>query len=315
MKNEKSQLKSKIVFFGTPDFAIPVLHELAEGFLVESVITQPDKPKGRKKVLTSPPIKEYAATRDFLILQPEKLDKNFIDKLKEIKPDLGVVVAYGKILPKEIINIPKYGFLNIHASLLPKYRGAAPIQAALLNGDKETGITIMEVDTGLDTGDIISQVKIEIKKEDNLETLHDKLSEFGAKLLVKTIPGYISGEIKPEEQDDSKASVFPTISKGQGRIVWNNSAEHISNQIRAFTPWPGAFTFFNDKKLDIIEAKPIECDENRLIGQVFEQGKKILVQCKDNCLEIKKVKLEGKKEVDIQSFVNGYPNFIGYEIK
>jgi len=306
--------KTKVIFLGTPEFAIPTLRELAENFSIEAVVTQPDKPKGRKKVLSSPPIKEYATTRDFLILQPQKMDEEFINRLNEIKPDIGIVVAYGKILPKEIFNIPKYGFLNIHASLLPKYRGAAPIQATLLHGDKETGVTIMKVDTGLDTGDIISQEKIEINKNDNLETLHDKLSEIGAELLAKTIPDYISGKIKPTKQDDSKASVFPTISKGQGRIVWQNSAEYIFNQIRAFTPWPGAFTFFNDKKLDIIKAEPIECEEDRIIGQVFKKGNKILVQCKENCLELKKIKLEGKKEIDIQSFVNGHPDFIGSKL-
>ncbi len=306
---------SRIIFFGTPDFAIPALRELAENFSIEAVITQPDKPKGRKKEPIAPPIKKYASTRDFLILQPQKLDKKFIGQLEKLKPDLGVVVAYGKILPKQILDLPKHGCLNIHASLLPKYRGAAPIQAALLNGDKKTGITIMKIDKGLDTGDIISSQSIEIQKQDNLQTLHDKLAELGAQLLIKTIPDYIAGKIKPQKQDESKASVFPTISKGQGRILWKNSAEHIFNQIRAFTPWPGAFTFYNNKKLDIIEAEPVECGENRLIGQIFGFNNKVLVQCKENCLEIKKVKLEGKKEIDIQSFINGHSDFIGFELE
>ncbi len=315
MKKEKRQLKNKIVFFGTPDFAIPTLRELAENFSIEAVITQPDKPKGRKKLLTPPPVKKYATTRDFLILQPDNLDKDFIDQLNKLKPDLGIVVAYGKILPKEILDLPKHGCLNIHASLLPKYRGAAPIQAALIHGDNQTGVTIIKMDTGLDTGDIISQDKIEIKKEDNLETLHDKLSGLGAQLLIKTIPNYISGKIKPQKQDESKASVFPTISKGQGRIAWKDSAEHIFNKIRAFTPWPGAFTFFNDKKLDILEAEIYECGEDRLLGQVFNIGDRVLIQCGKDCLEIKIVKLEGKKQVNAKSFINGHPDFIGQELK
>jgi len=247
----------KIIFFGTPDFAIPTLKKLAANFSIEAIITQPDKPIGRKKIITAPPIKKYALKRDFLILQPEKLNQDFISRLKELKPDLGIVVAYGKILSKKILNIPKFGCLNIHASLLPKYRGAAPIQAALLHGDKKTGITIMQMDVGLDTGDIVSQKKIKIKKEDNFQTLHDKLAELGAELLIKTIPNYIAGKIKPKKQDESKASYFPTISKNQGEINWQNSAEKIFNQIRAFTPWPGAFTFFKNKKLDIIIANPV----------------------------------------------------------
>jgi len=306
--------KHKIIFFGTPDFAVPALRELAENFSIEAVITQPDKPKGRKKELIAPPVKKYATSRDFLILQPKKLDKDFVKQLKKFKPDLGIVVAYGKILPKQILDLPKHGCLNIHASLLPKYRGAAPIQAALLNGDGKTGITIMKMDEGLDTGDIISSQNIKIEEKDNLQILHDKLSEFGAQLLIKTIPDYIAGKIKPQKQDETKASVFPTISKGQGRILWKNSAEHIFNQIRAFTPWPGAYTFFNNKKLDIIEAEPVDCEENRLIGQVYTIGDRVLVQCKENCLEIKKVKLEGKKQMDIKSFVNGHTDFIGQEL-
>jgi len=306
--------KIKIIFFGTPDFAISALRELAEIFSIQAVITQPDKPKGRKKQLTPPPIKKYASTRDFLILQPEKLDQDFINQLEKSKPDLGIAVAYGKILPKAVLDLPKYGCLNLHASLLPKYRGAAPIQAALLHGDKQTGVTIMKMDTGLDTGDIISQEKIKIKKENNLESLHDKLAKLGARLLIKTIPAYINGKIKPKKQNESKATYSHTITKGQGRIAWKNSAQHIFNQIRAFTPWPGAFTFFNNKKLDIIEARVFTCGETRLFGQVFERNQRILVQCGDECLQIKKVKLEGKKEMNVRDFVNGYPDFIGSEL-
>ncbi|HUT21891.1 MAG TPA: methionyl-tRNA formyltransferase [Candidatus Bipolaricaulota bacterium] len=305
----------KVIFFGTPDFAIPTLRALAENFSIEAVVTQPDKPKGRNKILSASPIKEYAQARDFLILQPEKLDKNFIDELKKIQPDLGVVVAFGKILPKEILDLPKHGCLNIHASLLPKYRGAAPIQAALLNGDKETGVTIMKMDAGLDTGDIISQNKSQIKKSDNFQTLHDRLSVLGAELMSKTISNYLSGQINPQKQDDSAASYFPTITKGQGRIVWQSSAEHIFNQIRAFTPWPGAFTFFNDKKLDILSADVAECGEAKPVGSVFKHDDRILVQCENGCLEIKKVKLEGKKEVGANDFINGHPEFIGLKLQ
>ncbi|MFZ5365576.1 MAG: methionyl-tRNA formyltransferase [Patescibacteria group bacterium] len=305
----------KIIFFGTPDFAIPALRELAENFSIEAVITQPDQPKGRKKILSAPPVKEYAMSRDFFILQPEKLDEDLVDRLNKIKPDLAVVVAYGKILPKAIIDLPKFGCLNIHASLLPKYRGASPIQAALRHGDKQTGVTIMKIDEGLDTGDILAQSEIDIKKADDLGTLHDLLAELGARSIVKVVTDYLAGKIKPQKQDDQLASVFPTISKGQGRIAWTNSAEHIFNQIRAFTPWPGAFTYFKNKKLDIIKADFLSSNGQRPIGLVFKKDGNVAIQTGLGCLILIKLKLEGKNEVDIASFVNGHADFIGTTLK
>ncbi|MFH1565432.1 MAG: methionyl-tRNA formyltransferase [bacterium] len=302
--------KTSVVFIGTPDFAVPVLESIIndERLDLKAVITQPDKEVGRKKIITPPPVKMYSQKNNFTVLQPKKIkDANFIEQLKKINPDLIVVAAYGQILPREIIEMPKYGCINIHASLLPKYRGASPIQTAILNGDEKTGITIMKMDEGLDTGDIISQKETEIKNSDTAQDLHEKLSSLGAKLLIKTLPNYLSGKIKPQAQDNSRAALTKIITKKDGEIDFNKSAKEIECKLRAFTPWPGIYTFFGDKKLKILKLK-IEEQINPLIpaGKLHEAENNLIVNCGNGALILEEIQLEGKQKISGKEFINGY---------
>ena len=241
----------RIVFMGTAELSCASLEKLAGKFSVVAVVTQPDKPKGRELKLQFSPVKILAEKLKLPVLQPAKArDEKFIAELRGLKPDLIVVVAYGQILPQTILDLPKFGCLNVHTSLLPKYRGASPIQSAILNGETETGVTIMKMDAGLDTGEIISQARTPILPEDNSQTLHDRLAQLGAELLVETIPDYVAGKILPKPQPAEGASYAAKIKKEDGKIDWNEPAEKILNRLRAFTPWPGAFTFLKT------EAKP-----------------------------------------------------------
>ncbi|MEO2066416.1 MAG: methionyl-tRNA formyltransferase [Desulfurobacteriaceae bacterium] len=297
----------KVVFMGTPDFAVPSLKALKEaGYEVPLVVTQPDKPAGRGKRLKPPPVKVEAEKLGLKVYQPEKIKDNreLMELLKEISPDLIVVAAYGKILPKWLLEVPKYGVINVHASLLPKYRGASPIQAALLNGEKETGVTIMKVIPELDAGDVISQRKVEITEEDNAQTLHDKLSRLGAELLVETIPKFISGEVKPVPQDNSKATYCPKITKEMGRIDWGKSAEEIFNMVRAFTPWPGAFSHYKGKMVKLSKVLPVEGEGKP--GEVIEAKRRLVVATGKGALEILRIKPEGRKEISGEEFIRGY---------
>ena len=299
--------KLKVVFMGTPDFAVPSLKALVEsGFQVPLVITQPDKPAGRGKKLKPPPVKTVAQKLGIEVLQPKRIKENaeLKEKLRAIKPDLIVVAAYGKILPEWLLNLPKFGVVNVHASLLPEYRGASPIQAALLDGKEETGVTIMKVIPELDAGPIIAQEKVKIEPEDNAQTLHDKLSELGAKLLVETLPRYVKGELKPVEQDDSKATYCKQITKEMGKIDWKESAHKIFNAVRAFTPWPSAYTFYKGKRVKITSAEPVEGSGKP--GEVIKADRELVVACGKGALKIKRLRPEGKKEISGEEFIRGY---------
>ena len=292
---------------GTPDFAVPSLKKLIEkGYDVKLVVTQPDKPAGRGKKVTPPPVKVVAEKAGIPVYQPEKVKENseLKKKLLEIEPDLIVVAAYGKILPEWLLNLPKHGTINVHASLLPKYRGASPIQWALLNGEEETGVTIMKVIPELDAGDIISQKRVKIEKEDNAKTLHDKLSEVGAELLVETIPLYISGKLKPVPQREEEATYCPQIRKEMGKIDWSESAEKIFNKIRAFTPWPSAYTTFRGKRVKILKAEPVEGSGRP--GEVIKTGRELTVATGKGALRIERLRPEGRKEISGEEFVRGY---------
>ncbi|WP_457678427.1 methionyl-tRNA formyltransferase [Thermovibrio sp.] len=292
---------------GTPHFAVPSLKRLYEaGYQISLVITQPDRPAGRGKKITPPPVKVEAQRLGIEVYQPEKVKENeeLYRKLKEISPDFIVVAAYGKILPKWLIELPKFMTVNVHASLLPKYRGASPIQAALLNGEKETGITIMKVIPELDAGDILSQKRVEIKEEDDAQTLHDRLAELGGELLVETLPKVVSGEVKPVPQDESKATYCPKIAKEMGRVDWSLPAERIFNMVRAFTPWPGAHTFFKGKRIKITKAKPVELGGEA--GKVIRAGKELIVGAGKGALKVERLKPEGRKEITGEEFVRGY---------
>jgi len=295
----------KIVFMGTPEFAATILQSLIDNkFSVVGVITSPDRPKGRGKKMTMSEVKEAALKNNLPVFQPEKIKKQTsIDQLKLWKPDLIVVAAYGQIISKNILDLPKYGCINVHASLLPKYRGASPIHYALLNGEKETGITIMKMDEGMDTGEIISNFQFLISNDDNLISLYSRLANLGAKLLVKTIPDYIAGKIKLKKQDNNQATYTKIINKKDGLIDWQESAEQIINKIRAFNPWPGTYSFWNKKKLGIQSAQIT--NQQLLPGMVVIEGKTIFIGTSDKAIAVTQIQLEGKKSMMASDFILG----------
>jgi methionyl-tRNA formyltransferase len=324
----------KIIFIGTPEFGAIILEGLIKAnFEPVLVITTPDKPVGRKQIITPPPVKLLAEKYEIPILQPEKLQV-ISYKLQEIKPDLIIVAAYGQIIPRDILDIPKYGCLNIHPSLLPKHRGASPIQYAILNGDKKTGVTIMLMDEKMDHGPILAKREWEIPNPKSqitnksqilnskitYEELHNKLADLGAKLLIETIPKWINKEIKPTSQDDSRATYTKIIKKEDGKIDWKKPAEEIERKIRAFDPWPGAFTRFKIKDLRFTTFKILKADvlEQTKNGPFGEPGKtflapddKIAVQTGKDFLIIEKLQQEGKKPMTSEEFLRGHLDFIG----
>lgn len=298
----------KVVFMGTPDFAVGTLEAIIEaGHDVRAVITQPDKPKGRGKEMSMPPVKETALKYNIPVVQPVKVrTKEFIDEVKSFEADVIVVVAFGRILVPEIINMPKYGCINVHASLLPKYRGAAPIQCAVVNGDKESGVTTMLMNEGLDTGDILLQEVVTLAENETGGSLFDKLACVGASLLVKTLEGLERGEITPVAQDDAKATHVAMIKKEDGRIDFNKSAYEIECLVRGFNPWPSAYTFLNGKMLKVWSASVSQQEYEGTPGQIVELTKDaIVVKTKDKALLIKELQLEGKKRMPADAFLRG----------
>lgn len=305
--------KIKTIFAGTPDFALPSLKALIEdnNFEVVAAITQPDKKVGRKQVLTSPPVKKTALDKNIPVLQPEDI-RNIKDKLYKLDPDLIVVVAYGQIINEEILNLPKYGCFNLHGSLLPKYRGAAVIQAPILNGDEYSGVTVMKMDKGLDTGPILKQNKVKLDKEETCETLHDKLAEAGAKILPVALKKYINGELKLIEQPEDEASYTPKLKREHGQIDWSEGASVIERKVRALNPFPGTYTNLEGKNLKIkkVSGKILEINKYPA-GQVFLFEENLAVQCGQNALIIERLQLEGKKEMAAKDFLAGHPDLEG----
>lgn len=257
---------------GTPDFAVPSLKALQKnGYGISLVVTQPDRPKGRGRKVIPPPVKMAAQRIGYDIIQPVSVkDRDFFDTITGLKPDIFIVVAYGHILPKNILAIPATGAINLHASLLPRYRGSAPIQWAIINGEKETGVTTIFMDEGMDTGDILLSSKEIITKVDTSATLHDRLSVLGAELLIKTLISFENNMINPIAQDHAKATYAPLLKKDDGHILWGKDAEQIASFIRGVTPWPGAFTFQDNKRLKIFSAKPILVEVNEAPGTVIK---------------------------------------------
>ena len=307
----------KIIFMGTPDFAVPGLKALAsdERFDILAVVTQEDKPVGRKQELTFPAVKQAALELDLPVLQPKKL-KEIADELKNLEPDFIVVIAYGQILSEKVLNIPKIACINVHASLLPKYRGSACLQAPILNGDAEAGITIMLMEKSLDTGDILKQAAINLKGDESLEYLHDTLSDLGSKILGDTLINFAEAKILPKKQDDSLSSYVKEIDKKDGEIDWTKSAQIIERQVRAYQPWPSAFSHLEGKLFKIIKSQVIENDDKSLeIGQIFEQNKGLAVKCGQNALHILELQLEGKKAMEAKSFLAGNKQVIGKILK
>ena len=308
----------RIVFFGTPDFSIPVLKNLFQGAdEVVAVVTQPDREKGRGRKVVPPPVKELALQQGQALFQPEKVrEETFQEKIKGLQPDLFVLVAYGQILPKSLLEIPKHGAVNVHASLLPKYRGAAPIPWAILKGEKVTGVTTMMMDEGMDTGDILLQTEIPIGDEETSETLHDQLALLGTQLLSETVKGMKAGSIHPIPQDHSKATYAPSLKKEDGQIDWSKDAKEIDRQVRALNPWPGAFTMWNGQLLKIYKGEVREEISKRETGIVSWVGSDFieLGTGKDSFL-IKEVQLEGKRRMSVRDFLTGHPIPVGTVFK
>lgn len=299
----------KVVFMGTPDFSVPVLAGLINaGHQVGYVVTQPDKAKNRGKKVQFTPVKELAVQHDIPVLQPEKIKKDpeVLELLKAYAPDIIVVVAYGQIIQKEILNLPKYGCINVHASLLPKLRGASPIQHAILQGEEVTGVTIMQMAEGLDTGDMLTKAQLPIGTM-NGEQLHDALSEMGAKLLVETLPMIEAGEITPKPQDDSLSSYAGMISKEDGRIDFTKTPAEIERQIRAFDPWPGAYCQYGEEQMKIWKAEVIDADvSGKEAGQIISAGNQgIDIVCGSGILRAVQIQMPGKKRMEVKAFLLG----------
>ncbi|RUM58999.1 MAG: methionyl-tRNA formyltransferase [Persephonella sp.] len=309
-----------VVFWGTPDFAVESLKELLKSnHKVLAVITQPDKPKGRGKKIQPTPVKKLAIENNIPVYQPSKIKDNteFYNKLKELKPDIFVVVAYGKIIPKEIIEIPRYKTINVHASLLPKYRGAAPIHRAMMEGEEKTGVCIMEIIEKLDAGDIYECKEIEIKDSDDIVSLHDKLAKEGAKLLIKVLDDIESGKAKKTKQDDTKSTYAKPITKADGKIDWSMSARNIFNQIRALKVWPKAFTKFRGKDIKIISAEIIDESSKGNIGKIVDivKGKGFIVQTGKGKLLITEVQFPNSKIITGDDAVKGYHIKVGEKLE
>lgn len=302
--------KNKIIrtiFMGTPEFSLPGLTSLINDqlFNIIGVFTQPDKAVGRHQTLTPPPVKNLALKNNLKIFQPQKI-KTETETIKNLRPDLIVVIAYGKIISQEILDIPKYGCVNVHASLLPKYRGAACLNAPILNGDLETGVTIMKMEAGLDTGPILRQAKIKLTDVENLENVHDKLSLLGAELLGPTLHDFIAGKITPKIQDESQASYIKMLKKEDGRIDWTKPARVIERMVRAYTPWPGTHTTLNKKNIKIISVDhEILKTNTHKIGESFLSDGRLAIQCGQDALYVLKLQLEGKKIMTYKEFLNG----------
>ncbi len=306
-----------IVFMGSPAFSVPVLQELMSNrYDIIAVYTQPDKKGGRGQKLMACPVKEFAIKHGLVVFQPETLrNDDEISKLKKINPDLIVVAAYGQILPDAVLEIPHYGCLNVHPSLLPRYRGPSPVTAAILNGDTLTGVTIMLIEKKVDSGPILSRKTMEINDDDTTGTLSEKLAKLGAELLVKTIPDWIAGRIIPEKQDEKQASYTKMTTKEDGKIDWHLPAVDIWRRIRAYQPWPGCFTFFKSTRLIISKALPLEMFTDDEVGKVLKLtdggAKKIAINTGRGLLELLNVQLEGRRSMSISEFVAGHNDFIG----
>ena len=300
----------RIVFMGTPDFAVETLEKIIEnGYEVVAVVTQPDKPKGRDKKLSPPPVKECALKHNLTVLQPQRArDEAFVQELKRYNPDVIVVVAFGQILPESILHMTKYGCINVHASLLPQYRGASPIQWAVIDGCKKTGVTTMLMDEGIDTGDILMVREYELARKETGGSLFDKLSLLGAELLIETLKGMETGSIKPIKQDNEKSSYVKMLTKAMGHIDFAKNANEIERLIGGLNPWPSAFTYMNKKMLKIWDAdvsEDIEVPQNSPVGTAFVSKEKMYVICGSGFLELKEVQLEGKKRMCIEDFLRG----------
>ena len=295
----------RIVFIGTGEIGVPTLRALqkSENELV-AVVTQPDKPVGRAQKITAPPIKKAQAGNKMSILQPSRIkDREAIEQIRALAPDVIVVMAYGQILPRTILEIPKIACLNLHASLLPRWRGAAPIQAAIAAGDDETGLTVMYVDEGLDTGDILLQHKIDISPSETGATLHDRLAQTAPEALLESLRLLATGNAPRNPQDQTLATYAPKLNREAGRINWNETADAVERKIRAYNPWPGVFTDFKDRKLKIFSASVV--DLRGTPGTILRKDDELVIATADRALSLTEVQLEGKKRMTASEFLRG----------
>lgn len=301
-----------IVFMGTPDFAVESLKKIYEsGHNILAVVSQPDKPSGRNMKLMPTPVKEYAESKNIKVYQPEKIrkDEELYETLKSLKPDVIVVVAFGQILPQKILDIPKYGSVNVHGSLLPKYRGAAPIQWAIISGEKVTGITTMYMDAGMDTGDMIQKAEVKIENDDNFGTLYEKMKIKGGELIVQTLEKIADG-VAPRVKQPDDFTLAPMIEKTLGNIDWNNNSEDIRNLVRGLNPTPGAYTNIEGQKIKIwrVEFSNLEKTDEMLPGMVIKANKKegLLISTKDGILDIAEIQLPNSKRMLAKEYLNGH---------
>ncbi len=311
-----------VVFMGTPPLAATVLAALLAGKNLNllAVVTQPDQPRGREMKLQPSAVKEFALNRGFPVLQPESArDPHFVDQVRALRPDLIVVAAYGQILPQALLDVPRWGCLNLHTSLLPKYRGAAPIQWAILNGDPETGVTIMKMEAGLDTGAVVSEERTPITVADNAQTLHDRLARIGGALLLRTLPGFIAGKIVPQPQPAEGASYARKIQKEDGRLDWSLPARALWNRVRGLTPWPGTFTFLSRSSGPIllkVWSAEVAGSVSHAPGEIVSaENEGVVVACGEGSLRLLELQREGGKRLPVQAFLAGFPLRAGEGLK
>ena len=310
-------MAKRIIFMGTPEFAVPSLEALLRSnYLVVAVYTQPDRKAGRGQAVMSSPVKQLSLSHELQVVQTENLKvAGTVERLAEFAPDLIVVAAFGQILPAEILDLPKLGCLNVHPSLLPRHRGASPIATAILQGDEVTGVTIMLLDAGMDTGPILSQRKVPISAGDTAGSLGIKLAQNGAQLLIETLPLWIDGRIEPQPQEESRASYSKDINKSDGEIDWRLSTLELWRRVRAFDPWPGCYAWWRGKRLKLGQVMPLEGERSGEPGEVIALSPSVPapvgVKTGDGVLGLLSVQLEGKREMSIDEFVRGQRDFIG----
>ncbi|MBM3176113.1 MAG: methionyl-tRNA formyltransferase, partial [Chloroflexi bacterium] len=305
------------VFMGTPDFAVPTLELLIEnGYEITAVYTQPDKEAGRGRHVAASPVKQVAVSRGIRVMQPDSLrGEGVVEELASLAPELVVVAAYGQILPRAVLSLPRFGCVNIHPSLLPKYRGSSPIASAIMHGDDATGVTVMLLDAGMDTGPLLKQAKVPISAEDTTGSLTAKLAQIGARLLLETLPQWLEGRITPQPQDEAQTSYTKQIAKEDGEMDWQLSAVELWRRVRAFDPWPGCYTRWKDKLLKIIQAVPVDGGEAGDVGMVIALPQPspapVGVITAGGILGLLRLQLEGKKEMAAAEFLRGQRDFIG----
>jgi len=310
-----NQNNLKIIYLGTPELSLaPLKALLNDDFDIVAVFCRIDKKKGRGKIIQETPVKRFAKEKNIPIYQPKNKEE-LHNIIKELKPDLGIVFAYGIIIKKETLEIPKHGFLNIHLSLLPKYRGSSPVLTSILEGDKKTGVSIIKITERMDAGPVIIQSEVDIEPSETTESLCIRLANLGASIILETIPEFISGKLKEKDQNVKKVSYCRLINKEDGRIDWNESSEVIGKKVRAFYPWPGTFTFWDDRLVKIIEAVSEKRTMGNKNGEAIISDSKLFVQTGKGSLEILKLQLEGKKIQTAQAFIGGYKKISGSVLK